>query len=101
MKFSGRLLTKTSKIGHFSGISVDCAHTNLHIVTEVNMVINHHVFYYCAEFERNRQSFRGHLSAKTAHNLSFSNFFLIFSHLASLFQRFIERNLNHMLLYMS
>ena len=70
MKFRGRPLTKTSKMGHFSSISVDCAHANLHIVTEVNMIINHDIFYNSAEFEKNRQSFGGRLSAKTTNNLT-------------------------------
>jgi hypothetical protein len=39
-------------MGHFQCISVDCVHTNLHIVIEVNTDINHDVFYNSADFER-------------------------------------------------
>ena len=72
MKFRGRLLTKTWKLGRNWSISVDCAHANLHIVMGVKTDINHDVLYSCAEFERNRQSFRGPLSAKTKTHFDFS-----------------------------
>ena len=50
LKFKDLLLTKTC-------ISLDCSHTNLHIVIEVNTDINRDVFYNCAKFEGNRKSF--------------------------------------------
>ena len=57
-------------MSQFLCISVDCAHTNLHILMEVNTDVSHDVFYNCAEFEYNRKSFRGPPSAETTHNLT-------------------------------
>ena len=57
-------------MSRFSCISVDCAHTNLHIVTEVNTDVNHDVLFNCGEFERNRQSFKGAPSTETTHTLT-------------------------------
>ena len=80
-------------MGHFQYISVDCGHTNLNIAIEVNTDIYHDVYYNCAEFEGNRQSLRGPLSAETTYNLTESSLFHTVSHVASLIRRFITRNL--------